>query len=244
MKKFIKFFVVILIMAGIVYGGFYFLENKKEPEESISGDIEETPNNTVSSLDIVNEYMSQISTWGNTDFLEFGGGVYGQGYSFFDVDLDGEKELVVQIGGGTMANCKSLFYKMVDGTVQEVCKQNEEEGNLNLSILDLTKYKNSEDKYFYINKYTNKADPVTYVESWEKVIFNDGVYNPEYLFQKKYMYEEDGTETVEDPTFDSREAYFSQLEEVETNFEFILYTDWANMTNEEKIEKLLKAYDM
>ena len=103
MKKFIAILIIILIV-GV---GAYFVLNIEE-------EIVYTKD------DIIKTYHSNKSVWENLDSMPSNGiaGIYKTGYAFFDIDLDGEKELAVQLGGGSLHNCITNFYEFENGEIK------------------------------------------------------------------------------------------------------------------------------
>ena len=206
---------------------------------------------TKNSEEIVSKFLDSRDVWEDVEYMsEAFGGIYSVGYGFFDIDNDGEKELAVQYGGGTMLNCSTIFYKVVNG---EVIRKNYLPEDQSLSITDLTKYKDESGNEFFINQYRLKADVTEYITFIDELTVINGKIDIKNLFEsiEKYKDEETVTNTyysfneeLDEDTFNRRkDAYFNTLTKIGEKAEIVSYDEWKNMSENEKKDALLNLYN-
>lgn len=148
-------------------------------------------------------------------------GIYNTGYTFFDIDLDGEKELAVQLGGGSLNNCSTLFYDYEEGVIKQ---KDILEETYSLSVNELVLLNDGLEDFF-VNKYRLKIEPTQYIIFYDKIYKEDGIMKTENLFSVEENYDENDTVSYK---------YYVKENEVEVdkyNAEFELFFD----TYEEKI---------
>ena len=214
------------------------------------GDKEVITTDEKLDTEIVEQYLEQYELWENTELLDTSYGFYIPGFSFFDIDLDGEKELAVQYSGGTMRNCTTKFYELKGDEVIEVYATNPEL-NISLAIGNLKKYTDLDGREFYINMNTFKTDATVYNTYIDELMIIDGVPDLIHLYSYIETYEDEensnvvyyigDTEVTKEEYDKSMNDYLKFLTQEEVKFEFIPYEDWKSYTEEQKREALLKA---
>ena len=209
-------------------------------------------NNIKTDIEIVNEYLKQSKVWEDTETLQTSFGFYNPGFSFFDIDLDGTKELAVQYSGGSMRNCSTKFYKLTNDEVIEVYPTNPEL-NISIAIGNLKKYIDKSGKEFYLNMITFKTDANvynTYINELEIVNETFDLIN-KFSYIETYESEENSvttyfvgdTEVTKEIYDKEMNSYLKNLTKEDVKFEFISYDDWKTYTDEQKEEALLKAFN-
>ncbi len=238
MKKI--FLVVSIILALFLVG----CDNKNS---DLSDSVELTTNE-----EIISTYLKNNEVWEDVEMLETSYGFYIPGFSFFDIDLDGEKELAVQYSGGTMRNCTTKFYKLNGSNVAEVYASNPEL-NLSLAVGNLEKYINKDGKEFYLNMITFKTDANVYNTYIDELVIENGI--PDLINKFAYIetYEDaekssivyyvGNTEVTKEEYDKAMNEYLKVLTKEEVTFEFIPYEDWKAYNDEQKKEALLKAFN-
>lgn len=208
--------------------------------------------NNMTDTEIVSLYLDNSEIWENKESLDTSYGFYIPGFSFFDIDLDGEKELAVQYSGGTMRNCTTKFYK-IDGTkIIEVYGTNPEL-NISLALGNLKKYIDSEGKALYLNMITFKTGPNIYNTYIDELDMTKGTTDLINLFSYIETYEDDenvntvyytgNTEVTKEEYDKTMNEYLKVLTQEDVKFEFVPYDDWKTYTDEQKKEALLKAFN-
>ena len=202
--------------------------------------------------EIVARFLKQNEVWEDTETLKTSFGFYNPGFSFFDIDLDGTKELAVQYSGGTMRNCTTKFYKLQGNNVVEVYPTNPEL-NISVAIGNLKKYIDKSGRAFYLNMITYKTDSKVYNTYIDELEIVDGTFDLINKFSYIETYQDDGnstityfvgnTEVAKEDYDKEMNTYLRSLEKEEITFEFINYEDWKDYTDEQKKEALLKALD-
>ncbi len=216
------------------------------------GDKEKTTSKEKLNTEIIDTYLENCEIWENTELLDTSYGFYIPGFTFFDIDLDGEKELAVQYSGGTMRNCTTKFYKLNDDEVLEVYATNPEL-NISLAISNLKKYTDLDGKEIYLNMNTFKTDANVYNTYIDELTIVDGMLDLIHMYSYIESYESEenlnvvyyigNTEVTKEEYDKSMNEYLKVLTQEEVNFEFIPYVDWKNYTDEQKNEALLKAFN-
>ena len=203
-------------------------------------------------VEIVDIFMENNDVWEDTETLDTSYGFYIPGFSFFDIDLDGEKELAVQYSGGSMRNCTTKFYKLNDNKITEVYASNPEL-NLSLAVGNLKKYRDVEGREFYLNMITFKTDANVYNTYIDELMIENGI--PDLINKFAYIetYEDEdnssivyyvgNTEVTKEEYDEAMNEYLKVLTQEEVKFEFIPYEDWKSYTDEQKNEALLKAFN-
>lgn len=215
-----------------------------------SGEINNVED-TKNSEKIVSKFLDSRDIWEDVEYMsEAFGGVYSVGYGFFDIDNDGEKELAVQYGGGTMLNCSTIFYKVLN---DEVTIMSYLPKGTSLSITDLTRYKDESGNEFFINQYRLKADVIEYITFIDELTVINGKIEIKNLFEsiEKYKDEETVTNTyysfneeLDEDTFNRRkDAYFNTLTKIGEKAEIVTYDKWKNMSENEKKDAFLNLYN-
>lgn len=216
------------------------------------GNKEVTTIDEKSDVEIVDIYLENREIWENTEILDTSYGFYIPGFTFFDIDLDGEKELAVQYSGGTMRNCTTKFYELKDDEVVEVYATNPEL-NISLAIGNLKKYTDLDGKEFYLNMNTFKTDANVYNTYIAELTIVDGVPDLIHMYSYIETYESEenssviyyigDTEVTKEEYDKSMNEYLKVLSQEEVKFEFVSYEDWKTYTEEQKKEALLKAFN-
>lgn len=115
-------------------------------------------------------------------------GYYENGYTFFDIDLDGEPEFLTQSGGGTMADCTTRVYKLSDEKIPYLY------GEGLFSYKDLTLYKDKREngEWMYIENRYGRIGSERDFTFTGKFGFTDGVYSFDEYFSVVNDYDADG----------------------------------------------------
>lgn len=202
--------------------------------------------------EIVTQFLKQNEVWEDTETLQTSFGFYNPGFSFFDIDLDGSKELAVQYSGGTMRNCTTKFYKLNGNDVIEVYPTNPEL-NISLAIGNLKKYIDNSGKEFYLNMITFKTDANVYNTFIDELEIANGTFDliNKFSYIETYQDEENSaiiyfvgnTEVTKEEYDRELNTYLRSFEKEEINFEFINYEDWKTYTDEQKKDAFLKAFN-
>jgi hypothetical protein len=201
---------------------------------------------------IIDLYFTQKSVWEDTETLKTSFGFYNPGFTFFDIDLDGNKELAVQYSGGTMRNCTTKFYKLNGDNVIEVYPTNPEL-NISIAVANLKKYIDKTGNEFYLNMITYKTDVNVYNTYIDELEILDNTFDLINKFSYIETYHDENnseinyfignTEVTKEEYDKEMNSYLRALEKEEVTFEFINYQDWKNYTDEQKKEALLKAFN-
>lgn len=215
-------------------------------------DVNYENENIKTNEEIVIEYLKQNDIWEDTEILNTSFGFYNPGFSFFDIDLDGTKELAVQYSGGTMRNCTTKFYKLNDNKVVEVYQTNPEL-NISIAIGNLKKYIDNSGREFYLNMITFKTDANVYNTYIDELKILENSFNLINKFSYIETYESEDSSTITYFVADTEvtkeeydrelNSYLRSFEKEEITFEFINYEDWKTYTDEQKKEALLKAFN-
>lgn len=234
MKKIIAISIIIIIL-GV---GTYFYMNTENIKEN-------------ENINVVEEFYTNKEIWQNFDLMPIGGiaGIYKTGYTFFDIDLDGEKELAVQLGGGTLHNCNTIFYEYENSQITEKSYLDE---TYSISVNDLRKFKNESNEDIYINKYTLKIEPTKYITCYDEIkkgesgLIVNNIFSIEQNFnensESEYKYLIDDKETDSITYYEEYDKYFNSLKEEMLVINFISSEDWQQMNDEKQRETLEKAY--
>lgn len=208
--------------------------------------------NVKTDIEVVSEFFKQNEVWEDSETLQTSFGFYNPGFSFFDIDLDGSKELAVQYSGGSMRNCTTKFYKLDGNKVVEVYPTNPEL-NISLAIGNLKKYADKSGREFYLNMITYKTDANVYNTYIDEVGILDGTFDLINKFSYIETYQDNdnslityfvgNTEVTKEEYDKEMNSYLRSLEKEDVTFEFINYQDWQNYTEEQKKEALLKAFN-
>ena len=115
-------------------------------------------------------------------------GYYENGYTFFDVDLDGAPEFLTQSGGGTMADCTTRVYKLSDEKIPDLY------GEGSFSYKDLTLYKDKREngEWMYIENRYGRIGSERDFTFTGKFGFTGGVYAFDEYFSVVNDYDADG----------------------------------------------------
>lgn len=175
-------------------------------------------------------------------------GAFEKGFCFMDIDLDGQKELAVQLGGGSMRNCVTNFYRIQKNEVQELTGF---EVGYSLAVSHLSKYKDASGQSFYINQGTLKVGPDEYMTSYDKI--TSGL-KAETLYAVKEFYREDGMinrdyyigekEASEGEYRQSFEEWMNGLQEEMITTYFVPFTKWNALSEEEQKQELKASYEV
>ncbi len=223
-------------------------------------------------LAIVKGLVANQKVWTFADSMPAYGvsGFYATGYFFFDIDLDGNKELLTQLGGNDKLHCNTAAFKIDDkGNLTEIKKN----VNLSFSVEDLTEWEDEQGKRFYLNHYTKLTDKGTQ-EVWSKLTFDKGVLSETLLFYVDYKNKESAPlssapasnvasvqsvvpeltdkseyyiagnqKAVSKAAFDKEfNAFRANLTQITIKTTMIKSTDWALYTDIQKENFLLSAY--
>ncbi len=220
-------------------------------------------------LAIVKGLLGQQEVWCFADSMPTYGvsGFYATGYFFFDIDLDGNKELLVQLGGNDKLHCNTAAFKIDEkGTPSEMKK----DANLSFSVEDLTAWEDKDGNKFYLNHYTMLTEKGSQ-EIWSKITFSKNQLSQSVLFHVDYLEEEVSSADTSSPSsqpssapqpadegkyyiagkqkavskdeFDKEfNAFRASLTQISVKSTFIKSTDWALYTDIQKENVLLSAY--
>jgi len=136
------------------------------------------------NLKILKKILEQQELWTAADKINEEGiaGFYATGYMFFDIDLDGNKELLVQLGTTDKLHCETVIYRFDnEGVLSELKKPSA----LSFSAEDLTLWTDDEGNSFYLNHYTKINDKGSQ-EVWNKLTFDKGALKETALFYINY----------------------------------------------------------
>ena len=212
--------------------------------------VDSTSDNVKTDEEVVNLFLNQRDVWEDTETLETSFGFYNPGFSFFDIDLDGTKELAVQYSGGSMRNCTTKFYELQGDKIVEVYQTNPEL-NISIAIGNLKKYIDKSGKEFYLNMITYKTDATVYNTYIDELEILNGTFDLINKFSYIETYQDaansimtyfvGNTEVTKEEYDKEMNSYLRSLEKEEVTFEFINYQEWKTYTEEQKKEALLKA---
>ena len=241
--------VSLVAAAGCSSGGLAGVHNpvpdRAQTTSSESSSQSETQ--TTDYADIARIWLDNEDIWSNTDDMPAGGiaGIYNTGYYIFDIDLDGEKELLVQLGGDQTQSCKTLIYKLTDGEIQQINTAD----NLNLAIQNLSLWANDEGDKFYINEHTLIDENGVFITSWSKIKFIDGIISEEPAFYLRLTqdkltgnmdtmiyYMADNETAISDEDFIAQyDAYLDGYTEILIEPVIIKSTSWQYYTRNQKL---------
>ena len=202
---------------------------------------------------IVQIYMDQRSVWDEHELLDGMTltGYYKTGYAFFDIDLDGKKELAVQLGGGTMQNCTTEFYRLDESG--SVVRFTDVDAVFSLAVENLVLAQRADGVRMYLMHYTLKPSAAEYWEYWAKL-----EPQPEKNEYKEYVrfavataYAEDGSETytyyigntqTDEVSYTAAfDEYMADLTLSDPEYSMIAYSDWTAMDDSARTQALLDS---
>lgn len=234
MKKVITVFIIIAIL---FVGAFMYINNKEE-------------NLDTKKSDVVENYYSNKDIWENEKGMKLAKNTenYEAGYCFLDIDLDGKKELAVQLGGGTLNNCTTNFYKYESG---EISLANIFEETYSISVNDLKKY-SSNNENFYINKYRLKVEPAKYITYYDKLVSGAKGVEVHNMLAREEIFKENGESTYNylvEGTYVDRDTYYNAYDNL-INYsreevliaDFIPFNEWQKLSEDEQKEFLENSY--
>lgn len=234
MKKVITVFIIIAIL---FVGAFMYINNKEE-------------NLDTKKSDVVENYYSNKDIWENKKSMKLAKNTenYEAGYCFLDIDLDGKKELAVQLGGGTLNNCTTNFYKYESG---EISLANIFEETYSISVNDLKKY-SSNNENFYINKYRLKVEPAKYITYYDKLVSGAKGVEVHNMLAREEIFKENGESTYNylvEGTYVDRDTYYNAYDNL-INYsreevliaDFISFNEWQKLSEDEQKEFLENSY--
>ena len=188
---------------------------------------------------------------------------YSSAITFIDLDFDGKLELIMQYGGGSMANCEAdAFY--FDGS--KVCKADSDKKTANNKGFEngLTGYYDTVNKEYVLlgNSYFRmsamegwsgnfvlnyKSNSIT-TDYYSSMSFSSPIWEPKptytYYNGAKTYANSDGYSTISESQYNSiNEAKLLNLVNINMRREYILCEDWEDYTYSEKYEALEWAYD-
>ena len=199
-------------------------------------------------------WLANEDQWANADLMPEGGikGIYSTGYYLFDIDLDGQKEMLVQLGGEQKQNCETLIYKADEnnGIVQLKQKQ-----DLSFSVQNLTLWTDKNGSMFYLNEDTLRTDENAFIVSWSRMSFENGILDQTPLFYQHVAYDvytgnldrmtyyaSDGRTRLTDEQFvEDYNNYFKDCKQTPIEPLFIQSSDWAYYTDNQKLSALYDA---
>ncbi len=247
--------VIVTALVGCSSGGLVGVHNPvpNKAQTATSSDISSQGVATVDYTSVAKRWIDSEDTWTHADEMPLGGinGIYSTGYYLFDIDLDGDKELLVQLGGNQSQNCKTLIYKLGDtGEISSIPVAEE----LSYSVQNITLFSGNDDK-FYINESTLKNDSGVFITSWNKMNFHDGMLTQEPLFYQHitydkltgnidymYHYSADGTTYLTDEEFTEQfNTYLDGFTQIMITPMFIKSSEWQYYTHNQKINTIVNA---
>jgi len=197
------------------------------------------------------EYLEHTQLWENSalmksadereDSLNTDLRQYDSGYVFFDIDLDGARELAVQLGGDNIDGCTTLFYSLRSSVPEQMYIF---EDSFSLSVEDLALYA-GEGERGYIHLYTvldEASGELTTI--WGRLILDEqtGLYREEELLRAS----SDGKYYVNyiESDFDGFEqARLSLMSgfEAERELVFIRWEDWQEMDSQGRLRAMAES---
>ncbi len=253
LNKILSILLAVSVFAALIGCSSGGLEENHNP---VPNRAQTTFSNASSKSDTVTDYKAQArqwldneDLWSNKSAMPSSGisGVYSTGYYFFDIDLDGEKELLVQLGGDQTQACKTLVYKLKNGELTQLNAD-----KLNLSVQNLTLWINDKGEKFYINEHTLIGENEAFITSWKKLIIKDGVLSEEPIafmhmtydkltgnMDTMQYYEADGKKAISDDAYLALvDSYYAGCTQVHIEPNMIKSTAWQYYTHNQKINAI------
>lgn len=227
-------------------------ENSAEPAEPENENSADEPQNLTDEA-VVQAYMDQRDVWENRELMEMGaaGSAYELGYAFFDVDLDGVKELAVQLGGGSMQNCTTILYRLDEtGTV---VRYEAFDGVFSLAVGNLLLAQHEDGTRFYLMHYMLHPAANEYWEYWAKLEYQPekDAYSEYVRFTSVETILDDGTEeytfyigNAQKDAAAYNEAYMVYMGALTVDYpEYLLVSgaDWLSMDEAAQSQALLDS---
>ncbi len=248
---------VLAALAGCSSGGLSGVHNpvpNKAQTAASSNTSTVDGSATVDYSSLAGKWLAAEEQWANTQDMPQSGinGMYSTGYYLFDIDLDGDREMLVQLGGDQEQGCKTLIYKLDESG--EAAQVEIAEG-ISLSVQNITLW-NGPDGKFYINESTVKNAEDVFITSWNKISVVDGIITQEALYYQHITYDEltgnmdymhyrsaDGETEITDEQFLALyDEIFADCTQITGNSQFIRSTEWQYFTHNQKINALVNAY--
>ena len=236
MKRYTLVMIIIIVIALILGVGFFV----------IKGMVPQATGGKVDSAKVVSKVYEKRNLW--EEFTNDFSGIYETGFCFIDIDLDGVKELAVQLGGNETRNCVTKFYSVKE---KELKPCDFFEGNYSLSVLSLKKYHDEESKQFYINQNTLKIGTNDYVTNYDKI---DSGAKVTSLFSFLERHSQNGNlvrtffvkgkEISEEEYRQEFEAFMAGVTEEDIYTSFIPFNNWKKMSEEEQKMAIEKSYQV
>lgn len=133
---------------------------------------------------IIQGLLANEGSWNNAESMPESGvsGFFATGYMFFDIDLDGNKDLLVQLGTTEELHCETLAFSLDDeGNVTPFKKSK----GLSYSAENLTLWEDEEGNRFYLNHYS-RLEGNHSIEVWNKLTCVDGTIKETPLYRAVY----------------------------------------------------------
>ncbi len=190
LKKFIGGLLAVLALMtsiGCSSGGLTGVHNPvpNKAQTASSGDSSQSAT-TIDYAELARMWIENESVWSNAESMASNGiaGAFNTGYYLLDIDFDGKKELLVQLGGDHTQTCKTLIYRLTDGEATQI----DVDENLNLSVQNLKLWTNESGDSFYINEHTLIGDNDVFKTSYSKLKFDNGILTEEPIYHLHIAY--------------------------------------------------------
>ena len=179
---------------------------------------------------IVQGLIANESDWANAERMPESGiaGFYATGYMFFDIDLDGNKDLLVQLGTTEELHCETLAYSFDnDGHITPIKKSK----NLSYSAENLTLWEDDEGNRFYLNHYS-RLEGNHSIEVWNKLTCVDGTIKETNLFRAVYDIDSKPTSSQESSQVSSAES-----QPVSSSYQYYAKSEYFIGSNDKAVSK-------
>jgi len=136
------------------------------------------------NLKILKKILEQQELWTAADKINEEGiaGFYATGYMFFDIDLDGNKELLAQIGTTDKLACETVAFRFDEqGNMSQIkCAD-----GVSYSAEGVSLWTDEEGNSFYLNHYVKSIESGSQ-EVWSKIYYNNGMIKEAVCFYINY----------------------------------------------------------
>lgn len=147
---------------------------------------------------LVQTIIAKESEWTLSDKMSETGisGFYATGYMFFDIDLDGNKELLAQLGTTDRLACETVAFRFDEqGNMSQIkCAD-----GVSYSAEGLSLWTDEEGNSFYLNHYVKSVEKGTQ-EVWSKIYYKNDTIKEDVCFYIDYPDQKVGSSLSSAPT--------------------------------------------
>ncbi len=147
---------------------------------------------------LVQTLVAKESEWTLSDKMSETGisGLYQTGYMFFDIDLDGNKELLAQIGTTDTLACETVAFRFDEqGNISQIkCAE-----GVSYNAEGLSLWTDDEGNSFYLNHYVKSVEGGSQ-EVWSKLYYENDTIKESTCFYINYAGQTVSSDTSSAPT--------------------------------------------